>query len=80
MKASLSELVMALRCSATPIEEGHSCVGCPYRLLEKIEDTTIILPNDLLIDGEPYWESCDCDEMAMDAAEVIEKGVNEWLI
>lgn len=46
----------ALRCSASTGDKD--CTGCPYRILGEFEGFT--------------WESCDCDRMAVDAADMLE--------
>lgn len=46
----------ALRCSASTGDKD--CTGCPYRIRGEFEGFT--------------WESCDCDRMAVDAAERLE--------
>lgn len=46
----------ALRCSASTGDKD--CTGCPYRIRGEFEGFT--------------WESCDCDRMAVDAAEMLE--------
>ena len=50
------DIVRALRCSASTGDKD--CTGCPYRIREEFEGFT--------------WESCDCDRMAVDAAEMLE--------
>lgn len=66
------ELIKALRCSASVPPKGHSCKGCPYRLLEEV-DENIPVKADIEINGTKYWESCDCDQIASDAAYMLEK-------
>lgn len=51
------DIVRALRCSAT-YNEAVDCTGCPYLLEASVED-------------EP-WLSCDVDQIALDAAEMLE--------
>lgn len=70
---SLEKLVKALRCSSsTGADRAKDCKNCPYRWLEPIH-SEIPIPSDVCIDGIEYWETCDCDQMAKDAANVIEK-------
>ena len=64
MKAR-EDIIRALRCSAT-YSEAVDCTGCPYLLEETLtEDVAQIV-------GDKLWMSCDCDRMAMDAAEMLE--------
>ena len=56
------EIARALRCSAT-YNEAVDCTGCPYLLEATVE-------------GEP-WLSCDVDQIALDAANMLEKGAGE---
>lgn len=69
---SPQELVMALRCSARPRRKEDTCIGCPYRGLEEVIPD-LPCPPDLEEDGISYWEYCDTERMAIDAAEMIEK-------
>ena len=50
------DIVRGLRCSASTGDKD--CTGCPYRIRGEFEGFT--------------WESCDCDRMAVDAAERLE--------
>ena len=50
------DIVRALRCSAST--EGKNCSGCPYLIREKYEGMV--------------WRNCDCDRIALDAAEMLE--------
>lgn len=65
------ELIKALRCSAQPYVKDIDCTNCKYRLLEPAGDLPV--PCDLVIDGVEYYESCDVDRMANDAADELEK-------
>ena len=59
------DIVRALRCSAT-VHETVDCTGCPYLLEETV-------PEDMAeIVGDKLWLSCDVDQIALDAAEVLE--------
>lgn len=51
------DIIRALLCSATA---GHDpdCTSCPY-----------VLPQEF---GGHTWDGCDCDQMARDAAEMLE--------
>ena len=74
MNINKTELVKALRCSATA---GHKdCTNCRYRYLEEV-DNSISVKSDVIIYGKEYWESCDCDRIANDAADFIEKYVEQ---
>lgn len=54
----------ALRCSASTGDKD--CTGCPY-LTEKT------MPEDIVEAlGSKLWLSCDIDQMAMDAADMLE--------
>lgn len=50
------DIVRAMRCSASTGDKD--CTGCPYRIRGEFEGFT--------------WESCDCDWMAVDAADMLE--------
>lgn len=64
------DIVRALRCSATA-HETVDCTGCPYLLEETVpEDMAEAL-------GSKLWLSCDTDQIALDAANMLEKGANE---
>ena len=67
------ELVKALRCSASV--KPDKCDGCPYRLLEEY-DVEFPVPYDVEIEGKKYYESCDVDRIAMDAADMLEELTN----
>ncbi len=58
------KIIKALRCSATPGE--HDCDGCPYLVIEKLSG------EEAEIFGTSELESCDCDKIALDAAELLE--------
>lgn len=66
----IDEVITALRCSAHPYPA--SCEGCSYRVLEEV-DERIPLPANVEQDGKKYWESCDCDQIVLDAAELLEQ-------
>lgn len=57
-----ADIIRALRCSAT-YAESVDCTGCPYLLEETLE-------------GEPYL-SCYVDQIALDAADLLEKGADK---
>lgn len=62
------DIVRALRCSAT-YNEAVDCTGCPYLMEETLtEDMAQIV-------GDKLWMSCDCDRMALDAAEMLEEDI-----
>lgn len=57
----------ALRCSSTP---GSACDDeCMYRVEEDISDVAEMLG----YAPDSPWINCDCDRMAQDAADLIEK-------
>ena len=59
------DIVRALRCSAT-VHETVDCTGCPYLLEETVpEDMAEAL-------GSKLFLSCDVDQVALDAAEMLE--------
>lgn len=68
---TLNEIIKALRCSGTP-RPKYDCDNCPYRRLEKVQDG-IPIEEDVIIDGEKNWEGCDCEKIAIDAADLLEK-------
>ena len=68
----INELIKALRCSASTPYGTVDCKGCAYRYLEEVNDK-IACPPDVEVNGVKYWESCDCERMAMDAADILEK-------
>ena len=68
---TLNEIIKALRCSGTP-RPKYDCDNCPYRRLEKVQDG-IPIEEDVIIDGEKYWEGCDCEKIVIDAANLLEK-------
>lgn len=73
MKANnIDELIKALRCSARVKTNEDKCEECPYRTLEEVSDK-IPCPSDVEIDGIKYWEGCDCDTIATDSADMLEK-------
>lgn len=66
------EIVKALRCSASVPRAERSCEGCKYRVLDEY-DGKFPCPPDIEIDGKKYYEGCDCDQIVMDAADMIEE-------
>lgn len=58
------DIIKALRCSTTPGK--HDCDGCPYLVIEKLSG------EEAEIFGTSELESCDCDKIALDAAELLE--------
>lgn len=69
------EVIYALRCSCTPGSHCDKKNNCPYYLLEEIKPDFPV-PADVTIDGIKYWESCNTDQMCLDAADLLESGVN----
>lgn len=68
---TINEIIKALRCTGTP-RPKYDCPNCPYRKLEKVEDG-IPIKEDIIIDGEKYWENCDVEQVTIDAANMLEK-------
>ena len=68
---TISQVIKALRCTSTPNPEDD-CPNCPYRELNEVRDD-IPLKEDVIIDGKKYWEDCDIDKIAIDAAYLLEK-------
>lgn len=66
------KLIKALRCSATVKTDDTDCINCPYRLIEPIDKDDPLFVNSDFGDKE-YWESCDLEKMALDAADYIEQ-------
>ena len=67
---TIEEIIKALRCTSALIPE-YNCPGCPYRRLEKVVEN-IPIKEDVVIDGEKYWEIYDVDQIAIDAANMLE--------
>ena len=64
-----SVIIEALRCTT---KVGVKCrTDCPYRMREQI-NPEIGIPAEEVIDGVGYWISCDCDMIALDAADALE--------
>lgn len=63
-----SEIIKALRCAATPIEESPECRECPYFV--KIPLTQIDIELGLPEDFNYY---CDSDKIMLDAAERLDE-------
>lgn len=55
----------ALRCSAAPPAPERDCEGCPYYVTEDVADELVDQFGDT-------WTHCDADQMARDAADMIE--------
>lgn len=72
-KEFIDELVIALRCSNTCDQMGHTrkCIDCGWHKKDAY-DARIPIPADIEIDGQKYWVSCGCEELVADAANVIE--------
>lgn len=78
MEKNARELIQALRCASDTSGNPHECKGCKYRVLEEIRPE-IPIPADVELDGKMYWEGCDCDKIAQDAADWIEQKLPEVL-
>ena len=71
--SDIDTLIKALRCSSMPYsDKTMDCADCPYRLLSEV-DEKLPIPYDVEIDGKQYYESCDCDRMVVDAADMLEQ-------
>ena len=69
----MEKLIRALRCSATGREKDFTCQkDCPYLTLNEVSKGSLY-PPDITIDGIGYWQSCNIDRVALDAAEALEK-------
>lgn len=69
--ATKSELVEALICSASKYD-SKKCKNCKYMMLEEIaEDIDLPVKPDVKKDGKLYWQSCDTDRIALDAADML---------
>lgn len=72
-------LIRALRCSASVPDKNHSCEGCPYRGLDEVTEEAEKLFGENIdehlvkIKEKKYWEYCNTEKMALDAAEMLEK-------
>lgn len=68
---TINEIIKALRCTSTP-RHKYDCENCPYRELNEVNDD-IPIKEDVIIDGKKYWEGCDVEKIAIDAADLLEK-------
>lgn len=59
------DIVRALRCTAT-CGEPLDCTGCPYALEETLTEAMAEIV------GSETWKTCGTDQMALDAAEMLE--------
>lgn len=76
MEKNARELIQALRCTSDTSGNPHECKNCKYRFLEEVIPE-IPAHADVEIDGKLYWESCDCDKIAQDAADWIEEALED---
>lgn len=58
------DIVRALRCSASTGDKD--CTGCPYLLEETLTEAMAEIV------GSETWQTCGTDQMALDAAEMLE--------
>ena len=58
------DIVRALHCSASMGD--RDCTGCPYLLEETLTEAVAEIV------GSETWQTCGTDQMAMDAAEMLE--------
>lgn len=68
---TINEIIKALRCTSIP-RHKYDCENCPYRELNEVNDD-IPSKEDTIIDGKKYWEGCDVEKIAIDAADLLEK-------
>ena len=68
---TIEEIIKALRCTSMP-RHKYDCKNCPYRELNEVNDD-IPIKEDVIIDGKKYWEGCDAEKIAIDAADLLEK-------
>ena len=68
---TINEIIKALRCTSIP-RHKYDCENCPYRELNEVNDD-IPIKEDTIIDGKKYWEGCDVEKIAIDAAVLLEK-------
>lgn len=68
---TIEEIIKALRCTSMP-RHKYDCEKCPYRELNEVNDD-IPIKEDIIIDGKKYWEGCDVEKIAIDAADLLEK-------
>lgn len=62
-----AKLIAALRCSATANMQGPDCRNCPYFTQEHVPEK---LWEQLKTE---WWDGCDVDRIAMDAAARLEE-------
>ena len=76
--ADIDRLIAALRCSANPKYSEENCFFCKYVKKEDVEKlgltaVEIAAYTDCLQEGgKKYYVSCDCDRMAIDAADMLD--------
>lgn len=58
------DIIRALRCSASTGDKD--CTGCPYLLEETLTEAMAEIV------GSETWQTCGTDQMALDAAEMLE--------
>ena len=68
---TINEIIKALRCTSMP-RPKYDCENCPYRELNEVNDD-IPIKEAVIIDGKKYWEDCDVEKIAIDAADLLEK-------
>lgn len=68
---TINEIIKALRCTSAP-RHKYDCENCPYRELNEVNDD-IPIKEDVIIDEKKYWEYCDVEKIAIDAADLLEK-------
>ena len=75
--ADIDRLIAALRCSANPKYSEENCFFCKYAKKEDVEELELTKEEKMLFtemeeDGKRYYVSCDCDRMAIDAADMLD--------
>lgn len=66
MRPTAEEIIKALRCSSTVRDHEVDCAKCAYYVKQKPVAGYENLP-------EEFWCQCDCDKIALDAADLIEE-------
>lgn len=64
-----TDIIKALRCSATALGTGD-CEKCAYYYRDEPSPEIAEEYGDV---PDNFWESCDCDRVARDAADLIER-------
>jgi len=71
-------IIEALRCTATPGCKERDCIGCKWHTVEWVDEhPNIPIIADCEINGRKAWIGCDCDRIALEAANLIQKLTGE---